>query len=91
MRSTGGFVAGGRSLLVVTSARGANRVYETTVNFPVQRVGSTLTDDNGHAWRVTESALVLGADPTVRAPRVRAQRAFWSGWYAQFPDTLLIR
>ncbi len=25
------------------------------------------------------------------APRVSAQRAFWFGWYAQFPDTLLVK
>ena len=24
-------------------------------------------------------------------PRVAAQRAFWFGWYAQYPDTTLIK
>ena len=27
----------------------------------------------------------------VRLPRVAAQRAFWFGWYAQFPETELIK
>ena len=37
-----------------------------------------------------EEALVLDDDPSDRRLRVPAPRAFWFGWYAQFPDTELI-
>ena len=50
-----------------------------------------VMDARGERWRVTEDALVHTADATRRAPRVAAQRAFWFGWYAQFPDTRLIK
>src|SRR5262249_14171173 len=85
------FLGGDRPLLVLTSVRGANRVYETAVRFPNQKVESTVVDETGRWWRVTEAALVLATDPSTRAPRVAAQRAFWFGWYAQFPETRLIR
>ena len=81
----------GRNLAVVTSAQGANRVYDAQdVRFvrhlDEQRVG----DQMGRAWRITEAALALDGDPSVRRVRVPAQRAFWFGWYAQFPETELI-
>ena len=84
-------VVADRPLLVLTSARGANRVYETDVRFPNQRVTTTVTDESGRVWRVTEAALVRASDSSVRAPRVAAQRAFWFGWYAHFPNTRLIK
>ena len=40
---------------------------------------------------MTESALVLERDSNTRLPRVAAQRAFWFGWYAQFPETVLLK
>lgn len=86
-----GFAAGGDRFVVVTSDRGANRVYRVSVSFPEQRAGSTIVDTNGRAWRVTESDLVLESQPEMRFSRVSAQRAFWFGWYAQFPDTILIK
>ena len=39
---------------------------------------------------MSEDALVLEDDAGERLARVPAQRAFWFGWYAQFPDTELI-
>ena len=42
------------------------------------------------AWQVTEDALVA-ADGLPPRPRIAAQRAFWFGWHAQFPDTILIK
>jgi len=41
--------------------------------------------------RSKAEVLVLQSDSTVLAPRVSAQRALWFGWYAQFPDTILIK
>ena len=84
--------AAGMRLVVVTSREGANRVFEAG-NERFARVvdPGTVVDDEGRTWRVTEDALVLAEDSGVTLLRVPAQRAFWFGWRAQFPDTLLIK
>ncbi len=82
----------GRQLVVVTSEEGANRVYEAgELRFTRELDEGRLADATGGAWRVTEEALVSETDPSRRLPRVAAQRAFWFGWYAQFPETVLIK
>ena len=80
----------GRNLVIVTSEQGANRVYDAgDVRF--ERLDDVqVLDEAGRAWQVSEDALVLEDDAGVRLMRVPAQRAFWFGWYAQFPDTELI-
>jgi hypothetical protein len=82
----------GRRFVIVTSASGANRVYEAAgVRFAPRPAGeSAITGVDGRRWTVTEDALVLdgGAE---RLARVPAWRAFWFGWYAQFPETLLFK
>ena len=81
----------GRNLAVVTSAHGANRVYDAQdVRFVRHLDEQRVVDQMGRAWRITEDALALDGDPSVRRVRVPAQRAFWFGWYAQFPDTELV-
>ena len=85
------FTVASQRLVVVTSPGGANRVYLADATFPDQRERVSIVDDHGDAWRVTESALVLERDSTIQRPRVPAQRAFWFGWYAQFPTTVLIK
>ena len=85
------FDAAGQRYTVVTSAGGANRVYRVSSTFPEQRASAVIRDSQGRGWTVTEDALVSADDPAVRAPRVAAQRAFWFGWFAQFPDTILIQ
>ena len=78
--------------LVVTSRAGANRVFEAGDERFVRPVDPNMVVDTaGREWRVTEEALVLADDPRVARLRVPAQRAFWFGWRAQFPDTLLIK
>jgi hypothetical protein len=82
----------GRTFVVLTTPRGANRVYEAgTVRFDAWIDDGRVSDTGGRRWRVTEEALVPegGADAPKR--RVAAFRAFWFGWYAQFPDTVLVR
>lgn len=84
------FEAGGRSLVVITSREGANRVYDARdVVFPVSGTSEVILDETGREWRVTEDALV-SSDGAVRLGRVTANRAFWFGWFAQFPGTQLI-
>ena len=81
----------GRNLVVVTSTQGANRVYNAQeVQFVRHLDEQLVADEMGRPWRITEEALALDGDPGVRRVRVPAHRAFWFGWYAQFPDTALI-
>ena len=82
----------GHRLLVLTSAGGANRVYDPgATTFDRLEGDLVVVDADGGRWRVTEEALVHTADPGRRALRVAAQRAFWFGWYSQFPETRLVR
>ena len=82
----------GQSFVVVTSRRGANRVYDAgDVRFARQVDEDRVVDETGEVWRVEEAALVSVSDSTRRRARQAAHRAFWFGWYAQFPETALIR
>ncbi|MGH9311725.1 MAG: DUF3179 domain-containing protein [Vicinamibacterales bacterium] len=86
------FDAGGRRFVVLTTPKGANRVYEAgSARFTRWNGRDTVEDEAGRAWRVSEEALARldGSESPTR--RVAAQRAFWFAWYAQFPDTLLIK
>ncbi len=89
------FEIGDRRFVVVTTARGANRVYDRRAasgTFALAAAGvSSLVDASGQRWRVAEEGLVNESNDTIRLPRVPAQRAFWFGWVAQFPDTVLIK
>jgi hypothetical protein len=49
-----------------------------------------VLDDSGGRWQISEDALI-GPDGAGRLKGVPAQRAFWFGWHAQFPSTLLIK
>ena len=82
----------GRRLLIVTSREGANRVYDAgSTNFERLAGDLLVVDAEGGRWQVTEDALIDTSDPARQAPRVAAQRAFWFGWYSQFPETRLVR
>ena len=82
----------GRQLVVVTSRRGANRVYDAgDVRFVRRLEDDRIADEHGEFWRVEEAALVTESDSTPPRIRQAAQRAFWFGWYSQFPETRLIR
>jgi hypothetical protein len=79
----------GHPLVILTSREGASRVYEARSHQfrTFTREGSVI-DAGGRAWTLTETHLV--SDEGERLPRVPAHSAFWFGWYAQFPETLLI-
>jgi hypothetical protein len=86
------FEVAGRRLLVVTSPKGANRVYALggyDVLFQSRPVTGNLVDTAGRTWRQGEDALTL-TDGSMTLPRFVAQRAFWFGWYAQYPETALL-
>ena len=79
----------GRTLTILTTAAGANRVFRTRERrFERWLTDDQAVDDSGRTWRMTEDALV---SEDVRLERVPAHRAFWFGWVAQFPDTKLIK
>ncbi len=79
------------NLVVVTSKGGANRVYDAQDNIFVHHVDEkNIVDENNREWHITEDGLVLVGNPNTQHIRLPAQRAFWFGWYAQFPDTALI-
>jgi len=80
----------GHDLVVVTSAEGANRVYDAgRERFRVRRPDGGVEDGEGAVWRASEQA--LEAPDGRRLRRIAAHRAFWFGWYAQYPDTLLVK
>jgi hypothetical protein len=86
------FELAGRRFIAVTTRQGANRVYalnQHSVAFPSQSVAGDLIDTQGRRWRAGEEALVL-TDGLISLPRYVAHRAFWFGWYAQYPGTMLI-
>jgi hypothetical protein len=82
----------GRRYVIVTSPQGANRVYDAATvaaRFTRAAPGDQVLDDTGGRWRVTEEA--LSSEAGAALPRVAAQRAFWFGWYAQYPNTVLVK
>lgn len=81
----------GESFVILTSSSGANRVYDAGSHQFVSWDREThVIDANGRRWRATEEALIDETSGT-RLPRRTAFRAFWFGWHAQFPDTLLFK
>jgi hypothetical protein len=80
----------GHDIVVITSPDAGNRVYESAgVRFARVHSNGRVQDTQGRTWRLAEDALELDAGEA-RRPRVPARRAFWFGWYAQFPQTELI-
>jgi hypothetical protein len=84
------FEAGGRPLVVITSKGGANRVYERgRYTFSKLDRDGTVLDSSGGQWTAGSDALVSATGERLAA--VPAHRAFWFGWVAQHPDTVLLR
>ena len=76
--------------VVLTDASGASRVYKSAGRrFTRWDGASTAWDDSGSEWAVEEDALEGPAGE--RLERLPAHRAFWFGWYAQYPETRLVR
>ncbi len=86
------FDVAGRRFVAITSTEGANRVYASQdVGFDPQGDSRDIVDVTGRRWRLEEDALVAEDGSGLELARFAANRAFWFGWYAQFPDTELIR
>jgi hypothetical protein len=81
----------GQPVVVVTSPNGANRAYQSrSVLFVKLLNDGRLQDTTGQTWRVDEDALVPESGRGLFLGRIPAQRAFWFGWHAQFPNTELV-
>ncbi len=81
----------GRDLVMVTSPGGANRVYAASgYSFDRMSADGKVVDSNGETWTAAEDRLIPDSDPTGGLVRLPAFRAFWFGWYAQYPNTELI-
>jgi hypothetical protein len=80
---------GGVAIVILTDKSGANRVYESADKSFVSWDGvNVATDEQGEKWTVTEDALTMKDTKLKRLP---AHRAFWFGWFSQFPDTRLVK
>lgn len=75
--------------LIITDDSGAHRVYETP-NSTFSHHKKGLVDAQNRIWTITAPGLVPESGGET-LPRVPAFRAFWFGWQAQYPDTVLIR
>ena len=84
--------AAGKNLVVITSAAGAHRVYHAG-NFLFKKLSGDklIIDSEARTWKIKEPFLQMRQDPAIKPMRIPAHSAFWFGWYAQFPDTLLIK
>jgi hypothetical protein len=82
----------GRTFVVLTTRQGANRVYEAGSTRMDAWINHELVRDaTGRQWKVTEEALVPVSGASAPLRRVPAFRAFWFGWAAQFPETILVK
>lgn len=80
---------GDSRIVILTDSSGGNRVYEAgEIEFSSWDQNQTAVDSNGQKWTVTEASLVSGEKKLQRAP---AHRVFWFGWFAQFPETRLVK
>lgn len=82
---------GAREIVVLTAPGGANRAYEAGGTRFQKLDGPRVIDSEGRAWRVTEDALVPVDHQAPPRPRLPARRAFWFGWFAQYPHTALVK
>jgi Protein of unknown function (DUF3179) len=84
-------VVGDTRVVVITSAAGASRAYASAAyRFASTDENDRVFDDAGRAWIANEDFLAATFDPGLRLPRLAGHRAFWFGWYAQHPDTVLV-
>ncbi len=57
------------------------------LNFnPGLNAGSVI-DSEGQVWSITEEALI--SEEGIKVPRINGHLAYWFGWYAFFPNTLV--
>lgn len=81
---------GQQKFVVITDRGGANRVYEApNVKFTTFD-GRSVRDADGNVWVVSEGSLD-SKEKAKSLKRLPAHRAFWFGWFSQYPRTQLIK
>jgi hypothetical protein len=81
--------AGGRPVVVITHASGANRAYESRGRkFRPGKAPEEVLDAEGRPWRVEEGHLTDGRTKLARLP---GHRSYWFAWFAAHPDTKLLK
>lgn len=74
--------------VVTYTAGGEVRAYERGAEtFRPGPDANTMLDTAGRTWQVTEDALIGPQGES--APRISGHLAYWFGWYAFFPNTLV--
>jgi hypothetical protein len=83
----------GYDLVIVTGEDESSRVYDAagTRFARIAIDGRHLLDEAGETWEITEDALIPDGRDEAAKRRLPAQRAYWFGWYAQFPETELVQ
>ncbi len=84
-------VGGADVVLVAEQGTQGVRVYERdgrTFSLDLaDSTGSTLLDEEGVAWNISEEALINASDPEMQLTRIGGHVAFWFGWFAFHPET----
>jgi len=81
---------GGQDYVVLTDTSGAHRAYALKdVRFTRHASDKALIDDQGVQWIIQEEELVAPDGRVLN--RLPSHNAFWFGWYAAHPDTMLIQ
>ena len=80
---------GTQQFVVFTDRSGANRVYQSDgIRFTAWDGDSTVFDEHNRKWKMNTASLSRSGQKLDRLP---AHRAFWFGWYSQFPNSRLIK
>lgn len=76
--------------VVLTDKSGANRVYFSEgITFKNYDKNDVLVDNNGKQWKLYENRLESQDGKILK--RLHSFNAFWFGWKAAYPETLLIK
>lgn len=77
------------SFVILTDQSGANRVYDDNgLEFIEYDGDKTVIDNNGQHWTVYEDRL---ENDTQTLKSLSYHRAFWFGWFANYPQTRLVK
>ena len=88
---------GDKAVVIISSGVSSDsRVFERgeeTFTFEdsgdLEGVPTSLVDSNGETWKVGENELISVTDESNTLSRLPSFVAFWFGWYAFHPETLL--
>lgn len=81
---------GNQAFVVFTDNSGANRLYDSgNIIFRHYDGNSIIIDESSRVWTLYEDKIVSVLGNELR--RLRSFNAFWFGWQAAYPNTVLIK